>query len=151
MLSIKKILVPTDFSDTADFATEWALELAARVEAEVRLLNVYDYPSYALPDGALIPSSDVVADMLAEVETQLEARRVRFHERGVPVSFEARQGAAVDDIVAHAAEWSADLIVMGTHGRAGLGHLLLGSVAERVVRKSPCPVTTVRLPNSAKA
>lgn len=150
MLTLNKILVPTDFSETADFATDWALELAAKVQGEVRLLNVYDYPSYALPDGALIPSSDVVADMLTEVQTQLEERRQRFAHRQVPISYEARQGAAVDDIVAHAAEWGADLIVMGTHGRTGLGHLLLGSVAERVVRKSHCPVTTVRHPGLGK-
>jgi nucleotide-binding universal stress UspA family protein len=149
VIEIKKILAATDFSEHAEYAIRWAVELAQRFGAEVRLLHVYDYPTYALPDGALIPAADVVSNLLVEVEEQLEAEQHKFEGRGVAISIDARQGAAAEEIAACAAEWSADLIVVGTHGRGALAHLLIGSVAERVVRKAHCPVTTVRLPGFA--
>lgn len=146
MKDFTKLLVPTDFSPHAEPATEWALGFAQKTGAEVRFLHVYDYPSYVLPDGALLPAADVISNLLADVQEHLNAVEKKYAHAGVRMSTEARQGVPVTEIIAHAREWGADLIVVGTHGRTGLQHFLLGSVAEKVVRKATCPVVTVRPP-----
>lgn len=146
MREIRKILVPTDFSVHAEAAADFAVDLAEKFEADVFFLHVYDYPTYVLPDGALLPAADVVTGMMADIAERFERIRARYAERGLRLSTETRQGVPLPEIVKYAKEISADLIVMGTHGRTGLEHFLIGSVAEKVVRKAPCPVLTVRPP-----
>jgi nucleotide-binding universal stress UspA family protein len=146
MREIRKILVPTDFSAHAEAAAEWAVDLAEKFGAEVTLVHVYDYPTYVLPDGALLPAADVIGNLMADIQDRFDRLKAKFAERGVALRTETRQGVPLPEIVKLARESGTDLIVMGTHGRTGIQHFLIGSVAEKVVRKAPCPVLTVRLP-----
>jgi nucleotide-binding universal stress UspA family protein len=146
MIAIRKILVPTDFDLAADTALDYARELAVRFGAAVHVLHVAD-SVYLRTFGA--ESAAVMAPQLqAEIE---EAAGKRLNElvaaRGAsnpPMTASlATSAAPAFAIVEYAKEHGTDLIVMGTHGRGPFGHLMLGNVAERVVRLAPCPVLTV--------
>jgi len=146
MISIRRILVPTDFSDCALPAVRYAAELADKFGAELVLLHVVPDAVLALPD-AVMPTPAPVADLNALTEAgktglanliaaeKLEPRHPRT---------EVRIGSPAAEIVAAATDLHADLICIGTHGRGGIARVLLGSVAELVVRQAPCPVLTVR-------
>ena len=137
---ITRILVPTDFSDTADVALEYARPLAARFGASLHLLHVLDDP--VLTEGLVAEAYMTEAPSIRT--SLLEDARVRLGHRvqGCATS-EAVFGRGATTIADYAERCQIDLIVMGTHGRTGLAHLLLGSVAERVVRTAACPVLTV--------
>lgn len=135
------IIVPTDFSYASDAALGYARLLAARFGASLHLLHVVDEAGSWSEVYAAIPD---IQDRLS-----LDAaRRLEAMAACLPPPLQATSavvcGAPVSTIVKEAESKGADLIVMGTHGRRGVGHLLLGSVAERVVRLAPCPVLTVR-------
>jgi nucleotide-binding universal stress UspA family protein len=143
MLPLRQILVPTDFSPSAAAALECAAELASRFDARIQLLHVL--PTVAqfvpFPEVAPLPTGWLESlSLQAHAQLGREARRVDRAK----VTTELREGSIVDAILEGAAASKSDLIVMGTHGRRGLSHALLGSVAERVVRLSPVPVLTVR-------
>jgi nucleotide-binding universal stress UspA family protein len=144
MKAVKKILVPTDFSNDADLAVEFAFDLAEKFDSEVTFLHAYQLPTYVLPDGAILPAAEVVASVMTEAQDRLSALVGRAKEANVRATFELRQGVPLTEILGFAKQSLADLIVMGTHGRTGIEHFLIGSVAEKVVRKAPCPVLTVR-------
>lgn len=148
MRAIKKILHPTDFSQGADAAFALALEVAKKFDAELTLLHVYAVPVYMGPfgDGYAL-SFDLVQKLEDDVNRALDKLRQRAVEAGVRTSTVSVAGLAVEAIHSQA-EAGMDLIVMGTHGRTGFKHLLLGSVAERVLRSSTCPVLTVRATES---
>lgn len=153
MRSIRNILLPTDFSDTAEQATALAIEMAQAFSAKLLLLYVYDVPVYLGPfDQAYTAPPEILEKVRHNAERALENLRERASTAGVAVESFALPGLPRDVIVEVAQSRVADLIVMGTHGRTGFRHLLLGSVAERVVRMAPCPVMTVgvKVP-SAKA
>jgi len=137
------IIVPTDFSYASDAALGYARMLAARFDAALHLLHVVDEPGSWSEVYAALP--DIRDRLCADAGTRLEAMAACL-----PPSLQATStvvyGSPVASIVKAAESCGADLIVMGTHGRRGMGHLLLGSVAERVVRLAPCPVLTVREP-----
>ena len=143
-----RILVPTDFSELSGVALEFGQELAERCGASLHLLHVIEDPFSA---GAKIPSEVYVPDvpslraaLVAEAEAQL-ARLVPDRVRdALRVTTDVKVGKAASVICDEAATTSCDLIVMGTHGRTGVAHLFLGSVAEKVVRTAPCPVLTIR-------
>jgi nucleotide-binding universal stress UspA family protein len=149
MLDIRKILVPTDFSGHAETAADFAVGLAQKFASEVYFLHVYDIPTYVLPDGAIVPAPDVVANVISDAEQQIERLVQKYKDTGVKAVAELRQGVPLSNIVKMARELAVDLIVMGTHGRTGIEHFLIGSVAEKVVRKAPCPVLTVPRPGFA--
>jgi len=143
MISLERILVPTDFSDHSRQAIKYACELAKRFGAELHLLHVVQplttHVSYGppIPDAELLPREQPareVLDALAEPGLDDVSRVERSVLTGTPFV----------EIVRCAKHKDANLIVMGTHGRTGLVHALIGSVAEKVVRKAPCPVLTVR-------
>jgi nucleotide-binding universal stress UspA family protein len=145
--SVNRILVPTDFSETADRALAYAKDLATRSGASLHLVHVYTDPYAA---AACAP--EIYASVPAEVRQRaVEEVRERLLER-LDASEESRfhgsrgvvRGLTAPQIVDYAARQNIDLIVMGTHGRRGVAHLLLGSVAEHVVRTAGCPVLTVR-------
>lgn len=145
MLTIRKILVPTDFSPCAAAALDLAAEFAQRFDAEILLVHVVPVlaPYLPAPLPAPLPAEWIESTRkLAQAELSKERKRV---DR-VQVATELRDGPVVDSVLDAAAASGADLIVIGTHGRRGLSHVLLGSVAERVVRQSPIPVLTVRGP-----
>ena len=144
MPTIKRILVPTDFGETADAALAYAIELATRLGARISLVHVLEDPDdQRIYSGLYVPvPPEMRADIVADVTRQLEQRRPA---KGDPeVTAEILSGGTAKAIVAGARERAADLVVMGTHGRRGVAHMLLGSVAERVVRTAECPVLTVR-------
>ncbi len=132
--SIRRILFPSDFSPSSLRALPYAEEMARRFDAELLVLFVDFAPTIYDPSSEDVPSSKRALEQAAEV---LRGRRVRA--RGV-----YRRGAAAEEIVRAVAAEGADLIVMGTHGRTGLAHALMGSVAESVVRRAACPVLMVR-------
>jgi nucleotide-binding universal stress UspA family protein len=145
MRAFRKILVPTDFSENAGQALETAVDLANRYEAALHLLHVDQLPTYAFPEGVVVAGPDMLASMTDWSDKGLAAAKAQAERLGaVRVTVQAVIGTPFTDIIRVAREEKADLIVMGTHGRTGLAHALLGSVAEKVVRKAPCPVLTVR-------
>ena len=141
MRPIRKILAVTDFSPCADEALLHALEMARRFDAAVTLLHVYAIPVIELPPGVIVAGSAEMIDGLVRSGNEaLEARR-RSADR--PLDTKLVEGIPFVEILRVATEGDYDLLVLGTHGRTGLKHLVFGSVAERVVRKAPCPVLIV--------
>lgn len=141
---IHRILVPTDFSDHAVRAFDYAAELAALYDAPLVLTHVYQSPLLFVagePVAAIPPDMDT---MNADLDAALQELVARGRAAGVPeVHIAITGGDAPHEIVRVAQEQGCDLIVMGTHGRTGLKHLVLGSIAEKVVRMATCPVLTV--------
>lgn len=136
------MLLPTDGSPGMDEVIDHAASLAEIHDATVHGLYVVDTAS--LTDVPIDASFEGVAESLqAEGETALS--EVERRVDGVPVETETIEGSPSRDIVSYASENPCDVIVMGTHGRSGVDRLLLGSVAERVVRSSPVPVVTLRV------
>ncbi len=139
---IKTILVPTDFSTCARRAEDYAAYLAATCGAEVMLLSVAEFvPGMDLD----YPVNKMYVEALQkDARVALEKAEQRFQGRGLTVRSAQEIGVASHWISQKARQLKADLIVMGTHGRTGLQHVLLGSTAERTMRLAPCPVLTVR-------
>lgn len=138
---IRRILCPVDFSPDAERALDYGIELAQALGAEIDLLHVYQLPVYALPDGAMMAGPEFTAKVTTELQQALTALAEK--KAAAKPKTHLREGVPYREIVAMSEELEADLIVMGTHGRTGIKHLLLGSVAERVVRTSQVPVITV--------
>lgn len=148
MIAIKTILVPTDFSDTSEVALNYGRALAEAFGSALHVLHVVQDPyaqpwaaeAYGFSLGGLVEQwKQQSSDRLKELLPDAEVDRLRV-QRLVVV------GHPFVEIIQYAKEHSVDLIVMGTHGRGAVAHMLLGSVAEKVVRKAPCPVLTVRHP-----
>jgi nucleotide-binding universal stress UspA family protein len=147
MTRITHSLVPTDFSATADAALEYAFGLAERFGASVQLLHVLEDPLMVQgtsPEAFVAEGPALRTAMLDDARERMRHRTARGTK--VPVDAEVLFGHGARTITEYAAERGVDLIVMGTHGRTGFAHLLLGCVAERFVRTAPCPVLTVRHP-----
>lgn len=145
MIQLKNILIPTDFSTHSAKAADYAFALAGKFGAKVHVLHVQEsLPSQAptFVMGLAIPSHTLESreSALAGISRFLEAGGRSAED----VVCAATAGAPFVEIIRYAREHEIDLIVIGTHGRTGLTHVLMGSVAERVVRKSACPVLTVR-------
>ncbi len=142
--SLERIMVPVDFSDCSLDALEYAVAVAQRAQASVMLLHVMEPVSYGLDFTVPLPAArerkrEVLTERLADLVSALDAANVKSESL-------VRGGLPRDSILEAARAWSADLIVMGTHGRRGLAHALYGSVVESVLRKSHCPILTVRSP-----
>jgi nucleotide-binding universal stress UspA family protein len=149
MVPLKTILHPTDFSDCSRAAFLLACGLARQYGTRLVLVHVT-----ALPDlpyrGYGLPGSPLqVGDYLADVRKQLD--ELQPPDPSVPVERRLVEGDPATEIVRAADDSGADLIVMGTHGQTGLGHLLMGSVAGQVVRKATCPVLTLKMPTQRTA
>jgi nucleotide-binding universal stress UspA family protein len=134
-MPVQHILVPLDYSASADRALAYAIEFAKKLQARVTLLHVIDFPPRV--DASL---ASYQARLEADTRQALAACLQRVHAAGVQGNMLRVHGTPCQGIVEMAKETGADLIIMGTQGRTGLPHLLLGSVAERVVRLAPCPV-----------
>jgi nucleotide-binding universal stress UspA family protein/mono/diheme cytochrome c family protein len=143
---IKRILVPLDFSVNSKRALDYALGLALKFDAAIHLVHVCEVPSLmtASMDAYAIAYDDWTHRLAAEAETQLVAEKAAMGD--VKVSVEVLFGRPATAIIEAAAVNQADLIVMGTHGHGAMMHMMMGNVAERVVRGAPCPVLTVREP-----
>ena len=147
MLEIRTILAPTDFSHHAEAALRYAGGLAERFGATLHLLHVL--PDVVVPVG---PDPSLVSSFPPEYYRETEERSREALGRALDpawgnpaaLEMEVRWGDAVAGIIGYAADHQIDLIVVATHGRSGLSHVLLGSVAEQIIRDAPCPVLTVR-------
>jgi universal stress protein A len=145
--TIARILVPTDFSAPSNAALDYARTLAERFGASLHLLHVVEDPfiNGALGTEIYIGASDAVRDsLIEEAAARLEAVVAEWTREGLRVTSEILMGHPAKAIRDVAEQRQDDLIVMGTHGRSGMAHLLLGSVAEKVLRHAPCPVLTVK-------
>jgi nucleotide-binding universal stress UspA family protein len=139
------ILCPVDFSSCSEHAAHYAIDFAANTGASVTLLHAWEVPIYAVPDGAIAFDNEVLTRVESSMQTQLEDFARRIRRADVHLSTRVEQGAPATVIPRVAGELGVDLVIVGTHGRTGLSHLLMGSVAERVVRTSHVPVLTVPL------
>jgi nucleotide-binding universal stress UspA family protein len=146
-LRIDCILAPLDFSEYADTVVEWAAHLAEEHKSEIVLLHVYHLPvEFRQAEGAYLPA-DIWTSMKEDSERQLARYGDRLRERGLKVKEVTREGYPATAIEEEIHEVGANLVVIGSRGRTGLSHLLLGSIAERVVQKASCPVLTVKAPS----
>ena len=146
MINLKSILVPSDFSECSDEALRYALELARRFDAELHLLHVVQDPITQpwAAEGFSVPLFEIVDEWQKQAMARLKAAVPEADRARVTVVSVVATPYA--EILDYANAHRIDLIVMGTHGRGGVTHMLLGSIAERVVRRAPCPVLTVRRP-----
>jgi nucleotide-binding universal stress UspA family protein len=146
MITLQKILVPTDFSDLSQQALEFALSLADRFRAKLYLMHVWELPM----TGSLLPPEPYPESVLTEEQTAGEKHLTKVANELKASGFDVEPvfvfGKPYMEIVKAATDFDVDLIVLASHGRSGVSHLLLGSVAEKVVRLAPCPVFTVKAP-----
>ncbi|HEY8234366.1 MAG TPA: universal stress protein [Vicinamibacteria bacterium] len=147
MIKLKKVLVPTDFSDSARHAFAYGVSFASEYKAELVLLHVVEnltvgYASDLFP----VPMAEVFQEISGYARAELAKLAEEARKRGVAVSELVAQGKPSAEIIRHAAENAVDMIVLGTHGKGMLDQALFGSTTERVVRRAPCPVLTVRNP-----
>lgn len=147
--NVRHILVPHDFSETGEHALAFALDLAQPLGARVTVLHVYEVPAFAFPEMP-VETSDLTGQIQRASQSALDSVVTRAQRPGVDVRALLREGTVWSEIQRAAGDTRADLVVMGTHGRRGLSHALLGSVTEKVVRTAPCPVLTVRGPDSER-
>ncbi len=151
--TFNKILSATDFSEDSNLALSYAEEIARRFNGEIIVLHV-DQP---LPPVMVSPDMGPVMDVgamtrIAEEQRMLAQKELdkivnRLRDSGMKARSLLKVGSPFLEVIHTAQSEGVDLIVMGTHGRTGLAHVLMGSVAERVVQKAPCPVLTIRHPD----
>jgi len=146
MINLKKILVPTDFSQSARHALTYGISFAREYGAELTLLHVVEtiavgYASDLFP----VPMAEVFQEISGYAKAELGKLATEARDRGVTVKEKVVQGKPAAEIIRVAHEDAIDIIVLGTHGKGVLDHALFGSTTERVVRKAPCPVLTCRL------
>lgn len=140
----KTILCPTDFSDPSDHALLAGIELAQALGARVRVVHCYGLPTYfALPELALIPSEEYAFKVSTAHQEKLDALMARHRDGGVPMQAVLRVGAPADEIIAEADACDASMVVVGSRGHGSVSKMLLGSVTERVLRRSTRPVLVV--------
>ena len=147
MIQLQTVLVPVDFSDASDSALTYGRTLARTFNARLHLLHVIDDAlMFAGADGFSMEITSVINALTDAAEKNIVARLASDDWREPKTLTEVRAGIPAKEIVNYAKEAGIDLIVMGTHGRGFLSRLLMGRVAEKVVRTAPCPVLTVRTP-----
>src|SRR5262245_51768943 len=139
---IRHILVASDDSAASQAAAELACALGARLSARVTLLHVVSPPYVAPPDAVYAATPEELRALGEAARAVLEARVSALARPGLTLDISVHEGAPADTIIAVAARREVDLVVIGTHGRGGIAHLLVGSVAEAVVRHACCPVLT---------
>jgi nucleotide-binding universal stress UspA family protein len=148
-IGIKKILCPTDFSENSEHALQYALTLATLSQAELRLFHVVEpitYPQSTQLFEPVLDEVELMMKMEAAFQTQLEDQVSALKDEYPKITGKLVKGNTFLEIIRVARDDDVDMIVMGTHGRTGLAHVLIGSVAEKVVREAPCPVLTVKHP-----
>lgn len=146
MIRLNRILVPTDFSEFSRPAMTYACAMAERFGAQLHVLHVVPDPAMLVPEAVVfsVESMQAQSDQLVADAQKLLQQIPAGGQSGQSVVREVRVGAAFMEIIDYAKSQDIDLIVIGTHGRSGLSHILMGSVAERVVRAAPCPVLSVK-------
>ena len=147
MIRLNKVLVPTDFSEFSKPAMDYGCAVAARFGAQLHLLHVVPDPAMLVPEAHAFSVEAMQAQTAALIEDakdRLSKLPADGWEDGQPVVREVRTGVVFMETIDYVRTHDIDLLVIGTHGRSGLMHVLMGSVAEKIVRKAPCPVLTVK-------
>lgn len=152
-MQIKQILVPTDFSENAEHALSYAIELAKQCSAKIHLLHTPVIPTYLLMDLSYSPGPEAVTRILNDAQDQLDAQAKLVDDAGVEHFTVIREGTVHEVIRDYAREHDVDLAVVGTHGRTGVSKLMYGSVAERVIKTVHTPIIVIptgggKLPSS---
>lgn len=148
MIALKQIMVPTDFSETSEVALKYGRALAEAFSASLHVVHVIPDP-YTQPwsiEATGISIADLLATWERDAQKRLESLMSGGDRKKLQATLATRVGHPFVEIIRYARDQNVDLIVMGTHGRGAVGHMFLGSVAEKLVRKAPCPVLTVRHP-----
>ena len=148
MVKLEKILCPTDFSELSVGAINYAALLAETFGVQVHVLHVVDqaYQYWMAMGPEMLPAGPTLEEMLKAAQKQMEEFMGQYVPEKTKSSSEVVSGRPFLEIIRVAKERKSDLIVIGTHGRGALKQVLLGSVAEKIVRKAPCPVLSVRQP-----
>jgi len=146
MIKLKRILAATDFSECSDHALRYACEFADTFGAELHLVHVTEPPSAAYSEFGVgyVGVENLNDDLKQSAEAKLKTLVSPEWQKKLAIVRKAAFGSSFVELVRYAKQHDIDLIVMGTHGRGAIAHMLMGSTAERVVRKAPCPVLTVR-------
>ena len=149
MVKLKKILCPIDFSACSAYALSYAIDLSVREHASLYLIHVIE--THISNFGDIIKQIDLLLD-----DKQINNLNMRLinlvpgdMQKNISIKPIVAKGIPFVEIIKTAKDNLVDLIVMGTHGRTGLNHILIGSVAERVIQKAPCPVLSIRLPKQS--
>ena len=143
MIQLTRILLPSDFSELSSAATKYACALADQFNAELHMLHVHE--SVVIPEYAMgIDWDKLTQDAKKDADARMDKLLDPAWAEGKTIIKATLSGPPFLEIIRYAKELEIDLIVIATHGRSGVAHMLIGSVAERVVRKAPCPVLTVR-------
>ncbi len=143
-MTVHHILVPTDFSDYANHALAYASELAQTLQSRITLLHIFHVAPLSLGDMPPAFLDTYLKELEADAQTSMQASLKWVQHDGLQVDTVIDHGIPFQAIVDTARDQQVDLIVMGTHGRTGLTHVLIGSVAEKVVRLAECPVLVTR-------
>jgi universal stress protein A len=145
-MQIRTILVPTDFSEYADYALTWAIHMAGGAHAKIVLFHAaVPISPFAFPDSVYLPELRRVEEqMLSDAEKRMEECIKKLGSSTVVVGTRVVVSEPVAAICQAVGREQADLIIMGSHGRTGIAHVLLGSIAERVIRHASCPVLVAR-------
>ncbi len=146
MIELKKILYPTDFSDYASHAQTYVVEMAKKFGAEVLVIHITSGTIYPVAYSIGVDSGDLDLQIQAAAKTHLKKIVDGINALGVTARSELCVGEPFPEIVATARREVSDLIILATHGHGAVKHMFLGSTAEKVVRKAPCPVLTIRHP-----
>lgn len=142
-MQIKQLLVPTDFSENAQHAVDYAVELAKRSSAKLHLLHAPVIPTYLLMDLSYSPGPEAVTRILNDSQQALDKQAKRIAESGIEYFAAIREGTVHEIIRDYAKEHAVDLVVLGTHGRTGVSKLMYGSVTERVIKTVHTPILVV--------
>jgi len=148
--TIKRILVPTDFSVYSDTAIHYAADLAGHFGATLELIHIVEDPFLSgawSAEGFIAGADNLLEDVTESAKIRLASVAAALAARGIVAEVSVATGPPSAGIVERARDGGFELIIMGTHGRTGLSHVVLGSVAERVQRTAPCAVLTVKTDN----
>lgn len=146
MFTVSSILVPTDFSENAQKALDLAKEIARGTNATLHLVHVVEPVVYPADwSYAQVGFADLERELETNMQRELNGMADLLQKEGYKVETAILRGRASDEICAYAKDHKASIVAIGTHGRGGLEHFLFGSTTERVLRKAPCPVLSVRL------
>jgi nucleotide-binding universal stress UspA family protein len=143
-MTVHHVLVPIDFSPYAEQALDYAIALAPKLQARVTLLHVIQPPLVAGADMGVWPSPAFIEELETAITSDMEGYLARVTAAGLAGEIVVVHGVPFQEILNTAKKRQVDLIIMGTHGRTGLSHVFLGSVAEKVLRLAPCPVLVAR-------
>ena len=144
MSKYKRLLVAIDLAAGSDVVMKTAMELGRALQAELHVIHVHKIHAGNLLEGGMADAGVLAAQEIADLELQLERFAAQFAESGITITTDIYSGEPYLEIIQAVDKSGADMIVMGTHGRTGVAHLVLGSVAENVLRHARVPVISIR-------